>query len=245
MKALLALAIGLVMVASATIVMGVAVAEEDVQIEDVLLVDEPVVTDEGDGLVIAPAPGTDDGSTDTDEEGIISTGICLVDPQEPGEYYHEWVDGDGNIWRTDYFVNEDGTTYETGIPYRVDENGNFISNYPPDEGYIDLSEMQLPEPLLDPSWSFDDISLPVCPDMFGDMDNIFSGLDTPLFEKLKYPLLQTENDPGFYMNDPWLYIDKFWVHGDDEGQVVTDDEPIDLSGPLAWEIDEPIDIALG
>lgn len=168
MKALLAFAIGLVMLASAAIVMGVAVAEEDVQIEDVLLVDEPVVSDEGDGLVIAPAPGTDDGSTDTDDEVTISPGIS--------------------------------PTIDTGYDLvQCDDWGFYDELDSPDLGYQEdiMASLQRPS---NPSWTFDDItSLPGCPNMFVDMDNIFSDVDTQMHAKS--PIWQTEFDPHIIVQD--------------------------------------------
>ncbi len=140
MKALLAFAIGLVMLASAAIVMGVAVAEEDVQIEDVLLVDEPVVvTDEGDGSLITPMPGTDDGSF-------------------------------------------------TPIP-------DDVAPYP--DGIISTP--------VDQVWTFDDIipAIPTAiPDMFIDMNNIFSNVNNPMFAKFIVPTWPPKNpDWSKYFSD--------------------------------------------
>lgn len=197
MKALLAFAIGLVMLVSAMIVMGVAVAEEDV-------IDE---------VLIEPSPGED--------------------PQEPGEYYNEWVDGDGNIWRTDYYVNEDGTIYATGLMYRVDENGNYISNDPPmDEIYqpLDLfSEMQTPKPLSDQFWAFDDISLPGIPDMFIDMDDIFNQIDIPTWQPKKLP----ETEPPELIIWQWPPDERpyGWVGPWEPYIIINPDDALNPCGP--------------
>ncbi len=106
MKALLAFAIGLVMVASATIVTGVDLVQCDFDHEDFAI--------------------------------DLNTGeIWPIFWEEPDELYSQDM----------IFLN--------------------LEDMPP---------LQLPS---NPSWTFDDmLSLPGCPDMFIDMDNIFSDIDT-------------------------------------------------------------------
>ncbi len=178
MKALLAFAIGLVMLASAAIVMGVAVAEEDVAVDETAVDETVVVTDEGDGLVIAPAPGTDDGSTDTDDEVTISPGIW---PTIVTGYDFVQCNFDDGEWKCGIDLNtgEKNLYFEPGIstedPYDELYSEDMLILNP-----LDMLHNQLPS---DPSWTFDDItSLPGCPDMFIDMGNIFSDIDTPIRE---------------------------------------------------------------